>query len=44
MPFNAFAKRADPDQAARTRAAKSGTTLFAYGNISDPTYTSGYDK
>ena len=37
-PFNAFANIADPDQAALVRAAWSGSTLFAYGNmISDPT-------
>ena len=35
--FNAFANRADQDQAALVRAAWSGSTLFAYGNISDPT-------
>ena len=32
MPFNAFANRAHPDQAALVRAAWSGSTLFAYGN------------
>ena len=39
MPFNAFANRADPDQAALIRAALSGSTLFAYRNMSryDPT-------
>ena len=31
MPFNAFANRADPDQAALARAARSGSTLFASG-------------
>ena len=37
-PFNDFANRADPDQAALVRAAWSGSTLFACGNdISDPT-------
>ena len=42
-PFDAFANRADPDQAALVRAAWSVSTLFAYGNmtwkydISDPT-------
>ena len=30
-PFNAFANRVDPDQAALVRAALSGSTLFAYG-------------
>ena len=38
MPFNTFANRVDPDQAAIlrascTRAAWSGSTLFAYGNM-----------
>ena len=33
MPFDAFAKRADPDQAALIRAAWSGYTLFVYGNM-----------
>ena len=33
MPFNAFANRADPDQAALVRAASSGSALFAYGNM-----------
>ena len=33
MPFNAFANRADPDQAAIIRAAWSESTLFAYGNM-----------
>ena len=33
MPFNSFANRADPDQTALVRAAWSGSTLFAYGNI-----------
>ena len=39
MPFNTFANRADPDQAALNRAAWSGSTLFAYGNMIryDPT-------
>ena len=32
MPFNTFANRADPDQAALVRAAQSGSTQFAYGN------------
>ena len=38
-PFDAIATRADPDQAALTRAASSGSTLFAYGNMIryDPT-------
>ena len=38
MPFDAFANRADPDQAALVRAAWSGSTLFAYGKygIFDP--------
>ena len=40
-PFNAFANRADPDQAALVRADWSGSTLFAYGNI---TLASGPDK
>ena len=31
--FNAFANRADPDQAALVRAAWSGSTLFAHGNM-----------
>ena len=37
--FNAFSNRADPDQAAFFRAALSGSTLFAYGNMIryDPT-------
>ena len=35
MPFDAFANRADPDQAALIRAAWSGSTLFAYGNSFD---------
>ena len=30
MPFDAFANRADSDQAALMRAARSGFTLFAY--------------
>ena len=36
---DAFANRADPDQAALVRAALSGSTLFAYGNMInyDPT-------
>ena len=33
MPFDTFANRADPDQAALIRAAQSGSTLFAYGNM-----------
>ena len=32
-PFNNFANRADPDQDALVRAAWSGSTLFAYGNM-----------
>ena len=32
-PFNAFANRADPDQAALVRAAWSVSILFAYGNM-----------
>ena len=38
-PFDVFADRADPDQAALTRAAWSGSTMFAYGNMIryDPT-------
>ena len=38
-PFNTFANREDPDQAALVRAAWSGSTLFAYGNMIryDPT-------
>ena len=34
-PFNTFANRADLDRAALiyTRAARSGSTLFAYGNL-----------
>ena len=32
-PFNTFANRADPDQAALVRAAGSVSTLFAYGNV-----------
>ena len=31
--FNAFANRADPDQAALVRAVWSGSTLVAYGNM-----------
>ena len=31
IPFNTFANRADPDQAALVRAAWSGSTLFGYG-------------
>ena len=31
--FNTFASRAEPDQAALVRAAWSGTTLLAYGNM-----------
>ena len=30
-PFNIFANRVDPDQAALIRAALSESTLFAYG-------------
>ena len=41
--FNAFANRADPDQAALVRAASSGSTLFAYGNMIVVFYTSGHD-
>ena len=39
MPFNTFANRANPNQAALVRAAWSGSTLFAYGNTMryDPT-------
>ena len=38
-PFNTFTNRVDPDQAALVRAAWSGSTLFAYGNMirHDPT-------
>ena len=38
-PFNTFANRADPDQAALLRATGSGSTLFAYENMIriDPT-------
>ena len=32
-PFNAFENRADPDQAALVRAARLGSTLFAYRNM-----------
>ena len=32
-PLKSFANRADPDQAALVRAAWSGSTLFAYGNM-----------
>ena len=32
MPFNTFANRADPDQAALVRAAWSGSMLFAHRN------------
>ena len=32
-PFNTFANRAAPDQAALTTAAWSGSTLFAYENM-----------
>ena len=35
-PFNTFASRADSDQAALVRAAWSGSTLFAYGNMMYP--------
>ena len=31
--FNTFANRADPDQTALLRAACSGSTLFAFGNM-----------
>ena len=39
MPFNTFTNRVDPDQAALLRAALSGSTLFANGNMIryDPT-------
>ena len=42
--INSFATRADPDQAALVRAAWSGSTLFAYGNMIryDPTLCSMY--
>ena len=33
MPFNNFANRADPDQAALVRAASSGSTLIANGDM-----------
>ena len=33
MPFNTFANRTDPDQAALVRATWSGSTLFTYGNM-----------
>ena len=38
-PFDAFANRADPDQAALVRAARSGSTLFVNGIVIryDPT-------
>ena len=32
-PLITFANRADPDQAALVRAALSGSTLFAHGNM-----------
>ena len=32
-PFNTFANRANPYQAAHVRAVSSGSTLFSYGNI-----------
>ena len=32
-PLITFANRADPDQAALVRAAESGSTLFAHGNM-----------
>ena len=32
-PFNAFANRTDPDQTALKRAALSGSTVFANGNM-----------
>ena len=35
-PFNTSANRVGPDRAALLRAAWSGSTLFASGNISDP--------
>ena len=31
MHFNTFANRADPDQEALVRAARSGSALLAYG-------------
>ena len=34
-PFNAFANRADPDQAALARAVWLGSTLFANGSMID---------
>ena len=34
-PFNTFENRADPDQAILVRAAWSGFSLFANGNIDD---------
>ena len=39
MPFNTFAIRANPDQAALVRCAWSGSTLFAFANKTryDPT-------
>ena len=43
-PFNPFTNREDQDQAALVRAALSGTTLFAYGNMIYLIYTSGPDK
>ena len=33
MTFDAFVKRVEPEQAALVRAACSGSTLFAYGNM-----------
>ena len=33
MPFNTFAKRADPDQTALVTAARSESSLFVYGNM-----------
>ena len=35
-PFNAYVNRADPDQAALVTAARSGPTLFAFGNMNIP--------
>ena len=39
VPFDTFANRADPDQAALVRPVCSGSSLFAYGNMIryDPT-------
>ena len=33
LPFNIFANRADPDQAALVRAACSVSTMFPYGFV-----------